>query len=378
MCVRQWLWYTLLSCSVLLLCLGQQCLPPSPATDDTNPSSTGNDGDQPDGTGPVSGQVYYVSPQGDDNAAGTSEITAFRTITHAVASAAPGTTVLVLPGTYNESLQLSAVGGSAGPVTLRGENGRPVLDGQRTRSLGFWCDDCTNIVIENLEVRNYSDIGVGFLNSSGITLRNLVVHHNGFAAQLADWDIEGYGIVADTCQNVTIENNDVYENGPNPQQLDRWLGTGIDTFGCRDMTIRNNHSHHNIGGGVLVEDSVNVLFEGNEIDHNDLDATVEGWWDGGLWLDGGRDVTVRNNTFHDHLGPALQISDEEIRNPTGYVIENNTITNNTYGLYIWNFGTSQLPAENILKLSNNQITGSTVQDIWIVPWGCPPEDQPCE
>ncbi|MCP5048609.1 MAG: right-handed parallel beta-helix repeat-containing protein, partial [bacterium] len=177
---------------------------------------------------------------------------------------------------------------------------------------------------------------------------------------------------------VLIEGNDVYQNGPNPQLPGLLMGTGINTFGCRDITIRNNLAHNNIGGGILVEDGINALVEGNDVYDNDADASDEEWWDAGLWVDGGHDVVIRNNNFTGNLGPGIQISDEDIQNPFGYVLENNTSTGNYHGIYIWNFGTNDWPPENILRRSGNTFTNNSIQDIWIVAWECPPEDQPCD
>jgi len=137
---------------------------------------------------------------------------------------------------------------------------------------------------------------------------------------------------------------------------------------CTDCVIRNNHSHDNIGGGILVEDGVDVLVEDNEIVANYLDASIDEWWDGGVWIDGGHDVIVRGNTFRGNLGPGIQISDEDHQQPYGYVLEDNISTENYYGIYIWNLGTSDFPPEKILHMSNNQIFANTIQDIWIVPW----------
>ena len=123
-----------------------------------------------------------------------------------------------------------------------------------------------------------------------------------------------------------------------------------------------------VGGRILVEDSSNVLVEGNEVYANDLDATLEEWWDGGIWLDGGHNVVVRDNIFRDNLGPGIQISDEDHQQPYGHVFENNVSTGNYYGIYVWNFGTSDFPPENVLRMLNNQISGNTRQNIWIVPW----------
>jgi len=146
------------------------------------------------------------------------------------------------------------------------------------------------------------------------------------------------------------------------------MGTGINTFGNTNVRINSNKSYNNIGGGILVEDSYNVIVEDNEIYGNDLDATIDEWWDGGLWLDGGGNVIVRNNNIHDNQGPGIEISDEDKQNPIGYELSNNISTNNYYGIFIWNFGTNEWPNETIIKRSNNDFTGNSRQDVWIVDW----------
>lgn len=71
--------------------------------------------------------------------------------------------------------------------------------------MGLWCESCTNFIFENLEIRNYTDVGIGVYLSSDIIMRNLVVHNNGFAVQLRDWELEGYGIHVDESQRILVE-----------------------------------------------------------------------------------------------------------------------------------------------------------------------------
>lgn len=311
---------------------------------------------------------YYVSKNGNNNNDGQSIETAFKTIARAFEVVKPGETIQVLAGTYNEELYPEYLGNLNAAITLKGENGSTILDGQRTKKIGIWCENCTNLVFDDLEIRNYTDIGIGAFLSSNITMRNLTVHNNGFAVQLLGWELEGYGIDVDECSNILIEENDVYQNGPNPQLPDILMGTGINTFECTDCTIRNNQSYENIGGGILVEDGVNVLVEGNNVYNNDLDATIDEWWDGGIWIDGGHDIIIRNNRFTGNLGPGIEISDEDFQKPYGYVLENNICTGNYYGIFIWNFGTNDWPPDNVIHRSGNQFTGNSRKDIWIVDW----------
>lgn len=367
---KRWMYCALLAIAMAAGCVGTAGSGGGGADDDDNDDAGVVDG-EPNG----SADVYYVSDQGDDDATGLSQATAYRTIARAVGTAGPGDVVAILPGTYSEAVTMEGFGSAQASITIRGEGGRPVLDGLRQLSTGIWCAECTNVVFENLEFTGFTDMGILVTLSTSITIRDLVVHDNGFAAT-GEW-VEGYGIHADDSSGITIEDCEVYENGPNPQRPGRLMGTGIDTFNLTDSVIRNNRSYNNTGGGMLVEDSTNVLVEGNEIFGNDLDATAEEWWDGGIWIDGGRDITLRNNTIHDNLGPGVEISDEDNQQPTGYVLENNTITGNLYGIYIWNFGTTELPPADILELTDNDVSGNTTQDIWIVDWLCPPDD-PCE
>ncbi|MBW8010474.1 MAG: DUF1565 domain-containing protein [Chloroflexi bacterium] len=315
----------------------------------------------------------YVTPQGSDDNDGSSRAQAFASLENALESAQPGDVILISEGVYNEGIEVEEV---AGPIVIIGE-GDVVFDGQRDTRMGIWCEQCTRITFDNLTFRNYTDIGIGVYLSDQIIMRNLTVHNNGFAVQLVDWEFEGYGIMVDESSNVLVEYNAAYENGPNPQIFpDFLMGTGINIYGCTHCQMMYNQVYNNIGGS-LVEDSVDVLVEGNEIWGNDLDASADEWWDAGLWIDGGHDITVRDNYFHDNLGPGIQVSNEDNQEVYGYVLENNTSTGNYFGIYIWNFGTNDFPDENILKLIGNTFADNSRQDVMINDWECPPDD-PCD
>ena len=93
-----------------------------------------------------------------------------------------------------------------------------------------------------------------------MTFQNLILKENGHSVQLKDWELEGYGIHVDDSEYIIIENNDVYRNGPDPQIVpDFILGTGINTYGNTNVVIRNNRSYKNIGGGILVEDTLSKI-----------------------------------------------------------------------------------------------------------------------
>lgn len=314
--------------------------------------------------GVTNGTVYYVSPGGNDEANGTGESSPFRTLARGLEAVRPGGTVVLLPGAYSESVIVASRGNTAAPITIRGTPGA-ALDGSQAMAIGLFLDSCTNFVVEDLEVRNYTDFGLGSTGSTALVFRRLVVRDNGHSVQLVDWELEGYGLHLETTSQVRVEECELFGNGPHPPVPGRLMGTAINTWGCTSLVVRANRCHDNQGGGILIEDGADVLVEGNEVYGNNLDATAEGWWDGALWVDGGRDVVVSNNSFHDNIGPGIQISDEDLQHPTGYVLQNNVSTGNHFGIYVWNFGGT--PAPSVLQLSGNQFAGNTVQDVWIQP-----------
>lgn len=309
---------------------------------------------------------FYVSMWGNDNNDGQSKETAFRTLKRALQVAKAGNTIAVMAGTYLEEMDMTIKGEFGKPITIIGDKNKPIIDGNRSLNYALWCNHCEHIVMENLIIQNYTALGMNFSYSTDITLRNTIFRDNGFNPQTAaDWEIEGYGLDIEGSQQVVLENSEAYRNGPNPQKPDHLMGTGFNIWSCRDCTFRNNRSHSNTGGGLLVEDCINVTVEGNEIYNNNLDASIENWWDGAIWLDGGYNVVIRNNYIHNNLGPGIQISDEDYQHPYGYIVESNTISSNYYGLYIWNFGTCKIPS-NILLLRNNTIENNKRKDIWCI------------
>lgn len=300
--------------------------------------------------------VVWVAPDGSDAAFGGT-LDPVATLWRAAEVAGPGGTVRLLPGRHHGSLRAQGLAN----VTIQGEPGA-ILDGGGSEPLGIFCEDCPGLVVENLTITGFTDIGVGVVDSDDVTLRRLLVHGNGTSPSLTDWEIEGYGIHVEGCTGVVIEDNDAWENGPLPGGRSI-LGTAINTYGNRDVVIRGNEAHDNRGAGILVEDSFDVVVEGNTITANDLDATVEGWWDGALWIDGGGNVAVVANVLRHNLGPAIQISDEDHQSPVGYRLVDNVVTDNHIGLYVWGFEVEGWPPEEVLQVAGNEISGNRHADV---------------
>ena len=320
---------------------------------------------------PLELEAIYVSPDGDDTNSGASPDDPLGTLAFALCNLRPGQTLNLLPGVYHESVVMALFGGPNQPITIHGvlDNGqRPILDGQMTRTMGIAVAESNNFIIENIEFRNYTDFGlIVFLGSDHIARNNLFVD-NGRAAIDPDNENEGYGLSILGAKNVLIENNEAAGNGPDEERQKRYnaLGTGIDTYEMENGIIRGNSMHDNSGGGLLVEDCVNVLVEDNLISGNQLDANGD-WWDGAIWVDGGTNITIRSNQITHNHGPGLQLSDEDYQYPDasyGYIVEDNIITDNLFGVYTWNYGACPISDETIIRFANNQIENNSRINIW--------------
>jgi parallel beta-helix repeat protein len=91
---------------------------------------------------PSLGTTYVVDPSGNDSNPGTAA-SPVKTISRAAQLAMPGDTVLIKPGTYHESVNLSRSGTADRPITFRAETpGTVVIDG--ADPLTGWTRDASN------------------------------------------------------------------------------------------------------------------------------------------------------------------------------------------------------------------------------------------
>lgn len=296
----------------------------------------------------------YVATNGSDDNDGLTEQTAFRTLGRALCHTRAGITVHIMPGMYNESVIISGFGTpGAAAIRIVGEiedDEGVIFDGGETLTMGLAVAESHSIHIEGIWFRNYTDEGLYVLESTGITIKDNSFSDNGFDSVEPDFDGEGFGLIVSDCSDVSIYNNEVWENGPTEDGI---MGTGIDTYALTDSIITNNTSRDNNGGGLLIEDGVRLTVNYNTITGNRLEA--DDWWDAGIWLDGGYDVSLSGNTISENLGPAIQVSDSDIRYPYGscrYTVQNNTITGNYWALYVHSYGVCPLPDAGILVWDN--------------------------
>jgi len=249
----------------------------------------------------------------------------FPTVTAGVAAAAPGDTVLVAAGTYNEYGIEIAV-----PLVLRGEPGAVIDAGEAGQIITITADGVT---LTGLTLRN---VGVSFMEDrAAVRLAGV----NG--CELAGNTIENgfFGIYAAQAHNCTIRDNVLRAHA----EREATSGNGIHLWYCRDMTIaRNRVSGHR--DGIYFEFVQQSVITGNESTDNlryglhFMFSNDDAYTDNTFMRNGAgvavmysQNVAMRGNTFANNWGVASYgLLLKDIRDSE---IAGNTFHRNTIGLY---------------------------------------------
>ncbi|WP_395740486.1 hypothetical protein [Prosthecobacter sp.] len=177
--------------------------------------------------------VFFVSPSGDDAAAGTSIKQAWRTLKHAAGAAEPGRTIYILAGDYAEPLEIGRSGTADKPVRfVRHGLDRVVVRGVEIRG--------AYIEIEGLEVRE----GVHAADGAGLRIKNCL---------MAGAKFEGVS-------GLSFEHNLVRENGlslvKSPQAtvaanvLEKKEGVVVDEISRDGLWANANHFADQVDLGI--------------------------------------------------------------------------------------------------------------------------------
>lgn len=171
---------------------------------------------------------YYVSATGDDEDPGTFA-EPFATIQHAVTTAASGSRIIVLPGTYEEKVTVN------GKTNLELKASGAVTLDATGETHGFYSSGgASDLTIDGFEVTGAAQ-GVYSLGNDRVTLRNLAVHDclsggimvkgtrsgttitSGIDCEISSCDVhhiglanDSCGIVLDACKRATVQSCIVY------------------------------------------------------------------------------------------------------------------------------------------------------------------------
>jgi parallel beta-helix repeat protein len=258
------------------------------------------------------GQTYYVSTGGADGNDGSSAHP-WRTIQHGADQLAPGDTLLIAPGVYQEGGITITKGGTAGnPVTLKANGAGAIIDksGTGSRQDALFITYANYVVVDGLTIQNATRAGVRIDSSDYVTVRNSVFANN-----------KTWGLFTDFSNYTTVENSESY--GAVNQH-------GIYISNSSDYpTIRHNRLHDNYMCGLHMNGDISMQPGDGIISHGVVEGNIiynNGTGGGsGINMDGVTDTIVRNNLLYNNH--ASGISAYQIDGGSGS--RRNKIYNNT-------------------------------------------------
>ncbi|MGB8982978.1 MAG: right-handed parallel beta-helix repeat-containing protein [Anaerolineales bacterium] len=219
----------------------------------------------------AAGNVYYVSPTGNDANPGTSSAP-FKTFAKANSLLTAGSTLNIYAGTYSEQLKITKSGTSSAWITVKPAGGAVILDMKNAAAFGINLR-AAYVTVSGLEVRNSADICVNLVGSN-LTVDGLTVH-----------ECASHGIQANDSSQVKILNSRVYRTALSnaSRSISGGWPSGIKVRVSSDVLIQGNTVYNNYGEGMGTR-GINVTIRGNtvydnfsvNIYTNSENATIEG------------------------------------------------------------------------------------------------------
>ena len=261
--------------------------------------------------------TIYVSEEGSDTTGDGSADNPYRTIQKGIDESGRKDIVQVLPGVYEENIELVSdlivLGSGAEETTITSASGNIVtannvhnvtlseftIDGQGTAdngilcigtisemeisnnivmssTAGIECLDAANVEIKNNTIKQNARDGIECSGSTDVTINDNNINDN-----------ERHGIACNGNATVRITNNDIRRN--------YWYG--VSSWSATDVTIHYNVISENKSEGTVCTDSSTVTFISNTIQYNFH----------GIWCAGNAVVNIADNLIHSnkHRGIVL-------------------------------------------------------------------------
>ncbi len=288
----------------------------------------------------ISAQNYYVSKDGNDDNPGTLD-EPWLTIQNGIDQLSPGNTLLIMEGTYNEKLFVENPGTEGNIIEIKNyDDDAVIISGEDITESEAVIEiyNVSYITIEGLTIANNEmNYAIGILidgNCDGITIKNNKIYNINFSANAGDAVTEETNaqpiIVfgsddSDPVENLIIDGNEIYNSRTGFSEA---LAVNGNVNG---FEVINNYIHDitNIGIDLIGHEETcavpandqarNGLVKGNIIH----DCISEYATSGGIYVDGGKDIIIENNTSY-HNGYGIEIGCEN----TGKTTSNITVRNN--------------------------------------------------
>jgi hypothetical protein len=309
---------------------------------------------------------YFVSPTGNDSAAGSSAAP-WRTLQRAANATGPGVTVRVRTGIYREQVDFMSKSGSlASPIVFEAAPGEsPVIDGSTLApshgaSALVEFHQSSHIVFRGFELRNFNTTSQSITPSgiylSGtcahITLEDHLIH--AIETRHANGNAHGIACFGDTAGGITnliIRGNEL---------RDLKLGSSealVLNGNVSGFTVADNHVHHcdNIGidligyEGTNSNASLDRARNGVVADNlvHDIDTLSNPAYGGsrsaaGIYVDGGADILIERNRVH-RCNIGIEVASEHAGKAASRITvrENVLWLNHIGGIYTGGYDTNR-------------------------------------
>ncbi len=195
----------------------------------------------------------------------------FNTITEGIDAVAPGKSVMVAAGTYNEQLIINekitlqgasqdntfitGSGLTENLISLEADNitiSGFTIDGDSSTSVGIYFDNYSFININNNLIKNNKDYGISYINSAPIIEGNNIENNSSSGIKVAT---NGAGI---------IRNNSIVSNQ-----------YGIRTYGDSSPEITGNDINNNSNTGIYCRESATPIISFNNISNNGYGILID-------------------------------------------------------------------------------------------------------
>jgi parallel beta-helix repeat protein len=291
----------------------------------------------------LAGDLFFVSPTGNDSAAGT-EAAPWRTLQKAANAVTAGDTVTVQAGTY-VGFDLRADGTAAEPITFSAQPGVVINQRNNRTPDGINLEGANYVVIEGFTVIGVDRAGIRSALNHHVTIRNNKADQNG-----------RWGIFTGFSDDLLIENN---ETSRSEDEHGIYVSNSGDRPTIRGNTIWGNHGNgihlngdESQGGDGIISDA---LIENNVI----YDNGVAGG--SGINGDGLQSSMIRNNLLYDNHASGISLYQiDGAEGAKDNVVVNNTIVqaaNGRWALNIQGPSTGNYVFNNILY-NNHSFRGS--------------------
>jgi len=305
----------------------------------------------------ITGDTYYVSPNGSDSNSGNSEGAPLATISAGIEKLKPGDGLIIKAGTYDGKISISKKGEVGKPVIIRAD-GEVIFDGKgRGQTL--------------LTVSSQAS----YVNIEGITFKNLYARET--HALYLEPECNNINILNCNFENIKAESPTSEDSAANAIYFD---GSGSSRDKAIDNVIIKNCTMKNICAGYSEGISVdgnctNITIDGVTATAPDVESNIAicicghdsgtnsnpdvnrpehikimncnvsdavspyGQDSYGIYVDGGYDVTISGNTVSSSTGGIEAGAENYItafkgRETERIIIQNNTIINCKKAMYI--------------------------------------------